>query len=85
MSHFLSTGITLAILKSSGTVPVLKEQLNNNSRGLDKVHLSSLRILIGILKGPTAFPILSSDIIFSISSEVIGGFQYDAIVYILPH
>lgn len=69
---FLNTGINLAILRSSGTVPVLKEQLHNNSRGLDKVHLSSLIILLGILKGATAFPILSSDITFSISSEVIG-------------
>ena len=65
----LKTGITFAILKWFGTVPVVKEQLYRISRGLEIRHLRSLRTLIGILKGPAALPFLNSNNFFYFSSD----------------
>ena len=60
-----------AILKHSGTIPALKEQLYSISKGFYKKHLRSWRILIGILKGPADLPGLSSKISCLTSLEVI--------------
>jgi hypothetical protein len=68
----LCTGITLTILKQSGTQPVSKELLNKISRGLQIIPLISFKIFTGTLKGPAAFEEFSLLISISISSVVIG-------------
>ena len=55
----------LASLKSVGTVPVENEVLKRISNGLEITDFRSLSMSMGILKGPTALPLLRLDIIFS--------------------
>ena len=67
----LNTGITLASLNRSETMPVKNEALKI-SQGSDRAPLRILRIETGILEGPTALPIFRFDISVSISFGVIG-------------
>ena len=62
----------LASLKSVGTVPVENEVLKRISNGFEITDFRSLSMSMGILKGPTAFPHLRLDIMFSISVVVVG-------------
>ena len=55
---FLKTGMMLASLKSVGTVPVENEVLKRISNGLEITDFRSLSMSMGILKGPTALPLL---------------------------
>ena len=51
---FLKTGITLATLKLSGTIPVAKELLNKSSNGFEIGFFNIFSSLVGILFGPLA-------------------------------
>ena len=46
---FLKTGVTLAILNKSGTIPVEKEALNIIPRGADITCLGAFKIAAGML------------------------------------
>jgi hypothetical protein len=67
---FLNTGITLAIFRLFGTMPVEKEALNMVSSGPDNTFLISFKIGIGILNGPVDLELLNLEI--SISPAVVG-------------
>ena len=62
----------MATLKSSGTMPEVKETLNIVSSGLDKKHFKSFSNFVGILNGPQAFFISRVEITCSISLDVTG-------------
>ena len=54
MSPFLWIGMTLASLRELGKTPLLKDRLISWNNGIDNCFLKSLKILFGILLGPTA-------------------------------
>ena len=72
LDPFLNTGISLASLNRSGTMPVKNEAFKIICKGSDRARLRILRIETGILEGPTALQIFRFDISVSISSGVIG-------------
>ena len=61
-------GITLAIFKIVGNIPVEKDKLHNVAKCLDIWSWTRCKILVGILLGPQDLLMLSDDITLQISS-----------------
>jgi hypothetical protein len=53
-------------------MPVIKEALKINSKGLEITYFRTFSISISILEGPAALPVFRDDITSSISSLVVG-------------
>lgn len=69
---FLNTGMTLASLKSQGTIPDANEALKMNSSGFETTFCISVKILTGMLEGPTALSDFNLQISVSISLDEVG-------------
>ena len=72
LESFLWIGITLAVFKRVGKVPVVKERLNKSVSCSEMSFLSIFKTLLGILYGPVDLLISREEIIILISSLLVG-------------
>ena len=68
LQSFLWIGITLAIFKRAGEMPVVKERLNKSASCSEMSFLSIFKILLGIMYGPVDLLISREQRIILISS-----------------
>ena len=71
LEFFLWTGITLAVFKRVGKVPVVKERLNKSASSSEISFFSIFKTLLGILYGPVDLLISREDRINLISSLLV--------------
>ena len=69
---FLWIGVTLAVFKGVGKVPVVKERLSKSASCSEMSFLSIFKTLLGILYGPVNLLISREERINLISSLLVG-------------
>ena len=73
LESFLWIGITLAVFRRFGKVPVVKEKLNKSASCSEISFFSIFKTLLGILYGPVDLLISREERINLISSLLVGG------------
>ena len=72
MLSFLCTGVTFAIFKVSGKIPVSNDKFTNSDNHIEKNCLKVLSKMTGMPKGPVDFLMFKSSINLSISAGPTG-------------